>query len=360
MTPEALWSDTGPIPVAAQGSHSPTTALSDDTLHLVWARAKTLYHAYFDGETWSEPARIASGEHPALVTAPDGDLHCVFANQFLGNYEIYHVAWVDKRWTLPQNVSRTSGYSTHPVLAIARDGVLHVAWTDMTPGEAVIYHATHTSVGWINGPIPNGRGSMPTITITANEDVYVAWQDRLAATNRYEVFCGINSGGIWQLPEIVSDSPRSHAVAPQLTATSQGHCYIVWQEERNGMYHIRYAARGAGGWAEPEQISSMESDCRLPRVATNPDGFPQALWLAGRTPTHRARPADPTVAWWTAELVPLNCDNPIDLAPTIDHAGRLHVIACVLNTNYNCQLTYVQRQPLPKQTVFVPVVERDV
>ena len=187
MANDNPWSAATLVPDAGADSREPALAVIGDTLHLAWNRNKTLYHAVFDGNVWSAPVRIASGEQPALAVTPDGRLHCLFTHKFIGNYEVYHVFLQGGRWSLPEPVSRTPGISTDPAVAVAPDGSLHAAWADTTPGESTIYYGTLDGLFWTSSPIPSGRGALPTIAITSTGDIHVAWQDRTGAAGRYDI-----------------------------------------------------------------------------------------------------------------------------------------------------------------------------
>ena len=118
MANDNPWSALTPVPGAGTDSREPALAVIGDTLHLAWSRSRTLYHATFDGKTWSAPVRIASGEQPALAVTPDGRLHCLFTHKFIGNDEVYYTTLAGSQWSLPEPVSRTPGVSTNPAIAV--------------------------------------------------------------------------------------------------------------------------------------------------------------------------------------------------------------------------------------------------
>ena len=93
------------------------------------------------GKPWGPARRIAYGMSPTLALDSEGRLHALFANQFLGNYEIYEIRLTDTVWSLPVNISHTSGLSAYPVLAAGADGALDAAWMDNSPGYWTIYVA---------------------------------------------------------------------------------------------------------------------------------------------------------------------------------------------------------------------------
>jgi hypothetical protein len=338
------------------GSRSPALATLGEIPHLVWTQEGVLYHASRTAEGWSAPVRVASGHQSALAAAADGRLHCLFVHQFMGNAEIYHVAWNGVQWTLPQPVSRTSGASANPTLAVAPDGSLHAVWTDNTPGYATIYHGCYAEAQWSSLPIPNARGAMPALAITPNGDLYAAWQGRLDEGGRYDIFCAVRHGTSWGLPEDVSDSPEQHSIFASLATNVQGGCHLVWQEEQEGLYHIRHSDRRPGGWANPVVISSSDEDCRLPRIAAIRQGFLEVIWQEGEVLRHRVRPPDYETTWWAPEDASVECQGLGSLALAISPTGRVHVAWSGPDESGAPQLYYVQRAPLFKFSGFVPMV----
>ena len=232
MAPKGPWSMSMVLEVATAESREPALAILGETPHLVWNHNGQLYHAWRNTEGWSQATPVAIGEQPALAVAQDGQLHCLFVNQFAENFEIYHAWWDGARWSLPINVSRTSGASTQPVLAIGVNGSLHAAWADTTPGYSVVYYGTRDSFFWSNRPVPSGRGAAPTIATTPDGAIFIAWQDRRSDTGNYDVFCSTYRDDTWYPPQSVSDNAGANSLSPKLAATTQGDVHLIWQEER--------------------------------------------------------------------------------------------------------------------------------
>ena len=122
--PAPAQSDTGtspwisPTAVATGLSDAvrPSLAFTRDGVeHAVWQTDGQIYYAaQMPGQRWDPPRRIASGMSPALVVDDLGHLHALFVNQFMGNYEIYDITLANGNWSLPVNVSHTSGFSAFP------------------------------------------------------------------------------------------------------------------------------------------------------------------------------------------------------------------------------------------------------
>ena len=121
----------------SEGEESRAPSLAVDSagvVHVVWEEGRYLYHSYCQSETWSVKRRVATGEQPAIAVDRNNVMHLVFMNEFRGNYEIYYCQWAGSSWSLPRNVSSTSGVSANPDIAIDSHNTVYVTWTDNSPG----------------------------------------------------------------------------------------------------------------------------------------------------------------------------------------------------------------------------------
>jgi hypothetical protein len=363
--PENPWSIPDPFPQTTPGDGEPALVTAGERLHLVWAHNQMLYHAYHTEDTgWSSPVQIAMGAAPALAVGaagslPADSLHCVFQNEFAGNSEIYYAAWDGTSWSLPINISHTSGASSGPALAAGPNGALYAAWTDTTSGEAVVYYAQRGENLWTSLPVPGGRGTLPALAVVPNGDLYVAWQDWRDETQRYDIFCAarLTAGEQWRAPEAVSDSLQAHSINPCLAATPRGTCHIVWQEEHEGIYQICYSDRRPNGWSAPVVVSAPDADCRSPRLASNTLGYLELVWLEGALLRHAVRPPDFDAPWWATETVATDCAALHELSLAISHAGKPHLTWSAGPADAG-QLYYAERQPLFKHTVVLPIITK--
>jgi hypothetical protein len=327
MAFDRFWTPNEPVPSVPSDNYQPALVVVGDALHLVWSSNRVLYHIVRSANAWSSPVRIAAGEQPSLAATPDGQLHCVFANPFVGNWEIYHVAFECGGWSLPKPVSRTSGVSIQPALAAAVDGSLHAVWADNTPGDSVVYHGTlEADAMWSSAPIPSGRGCLPTIAATGAGDICVAWQDRTVKTETFDVYCSLLHERKWSLPDMVSDSAAVHSVKPWLAATLQGGVHLVWLEEKASLYSVRHSDRRMNGWSQPVAVSTGSQDCRQARIVANPQSFLQVVWLEGNALHHRVRPPDYDTPWWIPQTAEGIYRELSDLSAAIDPTGKLHVV----------------------------------
>jgi hypothetical protein len=270
-------------------SRFPALAVSADQIHVVWEENGRVQHRFRDQSGWSVVRSVATGEQPAIAMDAAGMLHLILVNEFGDNYEVYHCRWNGTAWTLPRNVSNTSGVSSAPSLAIAADGTLHVVWADNTPGYSVIYHAWWDGRYWINAPIPNALGGAPAVAVSPDGTVHVVWQDRDTPASPYDIYHSQQSLDTWTLPENLSDTQTEPSTVPDVSAGSSDRVHVVWQEKIGGHYTVCYTAGHSGSWSQPESVSTTQSDAYLPCVSAGTEEVLYSGWDDGTSILCRRR-----------------------------------------------------------------------
>jgi hypothetical protein len=359
MPVDPNWSPVEDLSFVPTNSEQIAVAAAAGVCHLAWVQGKVIYHARQVEGAWTAAVKVAAGEQPSLAAAVEGNLYCAYANWFLGSRNIYVAAFLGDKWNLPVLVSRTTGESSDPALGAGPDGGLHLAWADTTPGYSAIYYGHFDGQNWPHGPIPNGKGSRPTVAANGTA-VHVAWQDRPAGSEAgaFDVFASrLGSGSEWTLPDMVSDTRETHSLLPRIAVNAQGMCHLVWQEEREGLYVIRHADLWPEGWALPVDVSDPAQDARLAFALPNRLGQFQLVWSEGNLLMHRVRPGEPMADWRPAEVACDACAGLSELAATISDKGELHAVF-TRYTNGERHAFYVRRKAIDRQKVFLPIVGR--
>jgi len=306
-------------------SRFPVLAVSSDQVHVVWEENGRIYHRFSHNSAWSAVRGVATGEQPVIAMDGAGTLHLILVNEFGGNYEIYHCRWNGAAWSLPRNVSNTSGVSSAPSLAIAADGTLHVVWADNTPGYNVIYHALWDGRYWINAPIPNALGGAPAVAVSPDGAAHVVWQDRDTPTAPYDIYHSEWRSGAWTLPEDLSETQNEPSIIPDVTSDSSNRVHVVWQERINGQYAIYYAVGRTGSWSQPESASDAESDAYLPCVSVGTGNVLYAGWDESTSVLYRQR----SPGGFSESPVIVVASDPAgvsDVRLALDGGGRLHAV----------------------------------
>lgn len=292
------WADPVAITTGLAQAARPVLAYTPDGVgHAVWESDGKLYCAtQAPGGQWSTARRIAYGMSPVLVVDEDGELHALFTNKFMGNYEIYHISLVGGAWSLPVNVSHTSGLSAYPALAAGHDHELFAAWMDNSPGYWTIYVGTWNGEYWSSQPVPNARGQAPALSTSTGGIVYLAWQDRVPTpdnpTGTFEIFLSEFGGADWSLPVNVSDSPNTESIGTSLATTADELAQLTWVE---GDHEVRYCYGHRLSWSLPQTVASVASVARGARIAAERGTLLHIAWDEGDSVrAAAAAPASPT------------------------------------------------------------------
>ena len=254
-------------------------------LHVVWENQGRLYHMWrnANGE-WSPPEAIFWGVTPSVALDTFGRLHLVFAQQVRDNFEIYYAMFDGQRWTLPRNISHTSGQSYSPYITIAPDGTLYVVWNDTTPGRNVIYSAQWQAPVWTNAPVLQAWGKAPSLYVGPSLEAHLLWQGN-SLLQALDIFHLLRRANGWDLPQNLSDTPGTDSLNVQGVLDYSGTLHVIWQEESPRGYRVFYTMGKDLGWLWPEALS--DAGVVDSGISTSERGtFVHVWWGDG-------------VTWWT-------------------------------------------------------------
>ena len=276
---------------------------------------------------WSTPTDFFLGEEPDLAVGPDGQVHLVYANRFLGNYEIYHAVWTGSGWSAAENVSQTSGPSTQPAIAVKSDNSLFVVWTDSTEGFNRIYSAWRAGGVWNTYFVPHSSGgTAPDVTVGEGDRVWVTWQ--VLDDDRYEVYAtfgdGRNNWNPWGAMNL-STSRDTDSIRPQLAGIRDKGAFIVWQENI-GAGEVYYADNLEYGdyWSEPINLSQNTTRSEQPSIAVSTVGDVHVIWNEDSQLLHRYRISlSPT--WSSSDAID-NAPNANEVTLAVAPNRSLHVL----------------------------------
>jgi len=356
--PVAIWSELGSLSSSTADSRSPTVASAlDGTVHVLWEEGEEIYHSYRSDDFWSTPLRVATGERPSLVVDDEGTPHVLFANEFGGNWEVYYVSWRYDVWSLPRNVSHTSGASGPPRIALAPDGTLHGVWADTTPGYSVIYYARQMGSYWVNNQIPSARGSVPALAVDRQGRVHVTWQAQDTPFSVFDVYYTRWDGSDWSLPENISVNEESHSAICSLATDTEGTAYLVWEEQVEGLWQVVHSYGQVGYWSVPANISHSGEECHLPRIVVTPQDYLHVIWNEGQA-LHSCRKGAKSSDWFPNEVVTSNSLGVEDVAVAASPGGGLHAVWEGRVAGGLRDIFHGERPPALRHEVFVPLTMR--
>lgn len=353
----SAWQPPVNISNTPEESRMPAVAVdSQGTIHVVWEEGRYIYHTYWHNGSWSFPWRVFVGEQPVIAVDHNDVLYLLYVNEFRGNYEIYFCQWTGSRWTLPQNVSNTSGVSAIPDLAIDSFNTLHAVWTDNSPGYNIIYYGRWTGTFWINGPIPHARGSVPALAIGGDDLIHVVWQDRDSLEDPYEIYHSQWDGVSWSLPENLSDSPN-HSTIPDIAVDKNGIAHVTWEERIGDQDQIYYCGNRSLLWTIPEMLSEGSGDSYLPSVAVDGNGFLHVAWDQANQLAYRWR-SSLRSPWTAKSRVAENEAGIADVALFAESGDRLHAVWAERMSGDNWDIFYSSQDSVFGHRLPLPLILR--
>jgi hypothetical protein len=346
-------------------SSPPTLLLSANrAAHLVYESNGFIYHSEQpQGGSWGDPKKLAKGLAPTAIFDASGTLHVTYASSFLGSSDIYHVMLKPgSQWTLPKQVSSTSGASNAPALAADSKGGVYVAWTDHTSGAWMVHSGQYDGKFWINYPVPNARGSSPSLAVLRDGNLFLAWHDRVPtpadAVGVLNIFGSEQSAAGWYLPVNISDnatySPRSESKDPSLVAAPDGNAHLAWVD---GDQQPRYDFGRGRYWPAPVNMGPQQALASGLTLRLGADNTLFATWDDQDSPLLTSAPLGAQV-WPAAEPLPGAAGSAHGASLAL--SGRGMAVAWVQDTTQSSKAIYEARSGLAGAMLrtWIPFAER--
>ena len=270
-------------------------------IHIVWEEGDQIYHSYRASVSWSQPIAVATGERPAVAVSRDGTAHLTFTNGFGGRLNVYHCQWNGTVWSLPRNVSNTTGGSSNPDIAVTSAGIPHVVWVDYTPGQPVIYHGVWNGWDWTTFPVLSGEGTVPSIAIKNDDVPCVIWQVEEPDGFR-DIYYVERDGASWSWAQNISDTPGVHSTSCKFVVGHSDLIRFAWQEQTASSSQIYYCSGSLWQWGIPKRVSREDQNAWLPDIAVDSQDGCHVIWDETVRVTYR-RLEQAASAWSEAKTI---------------------------------------------------------
>ena len=257
----------------SSGSYYPRIAASGLNIHVVWmdlrdGNDEIYYKRSTDGGlSWGTDTRLtddADDSRRPCISVSGSVVHVVWHDTRDGNYEIYYKRSTDGglSWETDTQLTDDDGYSYSSSIAASETNV-HVVWNDSRDGNGEIYYKRS-----IDGGINWGEETrltnaeltsfFPSIAVSG-EDVHVVWndwRDGYAAEIYYKR--SLDEGMSWEEDMRLTYDDWGNSIIPSI-AVSNPVMHVVWEDNREGNYHIYYKRSEDGGenWGEDTLISGI-------------------------------------------------------------------------------------------------------
>lgn len=174
-------------------------ATKNDRVYVVWTEydGQLWFSRSADGgKTFSRATQLANSERakpargPALALAPDGALYLAWTVGDDNSADIRVMKSTDggKKFSEPEVVAYSNGYSDAPKLAVDTSGTLHIVYAESSGGPFDRYHIRYTRstdgaqtfepARDISTPLARGASGagFPSLDLDARDNLYVVWE----------------------------------------------------------------------------------------------------------------------------------------------------------------------------------------
>jgi hypothetical protein len=274
------------------------------SVHVIWCQTTPLegtlweqvYHAHWNGESWSNPNDIVPYSldivRNAIATDLAGNVHLIFGGSVYDrNFGLYYrkapagEAWSAAAWSTPHRINQ--GISYMGDIALDSQGGIHVIYDDTLhyadedePAMADIYYRHSTDGGRIwSAPInlypgPLTGSARPQMEIDSKDVIHVTldegW-DRLSGKGEpaYSVYTSSADGGETWTPTTVITYPDSTVAQLTVGSNGQGGVMLVWRAASRDELFYQWSTDNGHSWGAPSTI---------PRVFARPWSNPFGMY----------------------------------------------------------------------------------
>jgi len=295
--------------LAIDASGNPAVAWNNDT-----AGIGEIYFRRWNGSSWIElagsgtsggiSANVGDSTFPRLALDAQSNPVVTWTDKTNGNYQIYLRRWNGSSWVelggsaTGSGISGTTGTASAPSIALDPSGNPVVAWFDNSSGNYEIYVRRWNGTSWIElagsgtaGGISANAGdsSYPCLTLDANGNPVVAWNDDTPSTGLAEIYLKRWNGSAWvELGGSATSggiSANSGNSANAVVAlASNGDPVVAWSDPSSGNEEIYLKRWDGSNWIElgasasSGGISNNAGASKYPSIVIDAGGNPAVAW----------------------------------------------------------------------------------
>lgn len=257
---------------------------SNGRVHIVWmdgeegihSETTNLVHSYWNGDVWSAPATIATGNYhelPSLAADTSGNVYLVWnADTNPDAWQIYYSKYNGTSWSSALAISGANPSDTawDAKIAIDSSGNPNVAYTFIPAGVGCncryIYYTNYNGASWSAPVSLSQAGALdyyPAIAADSTGKVHVVWRNvGPAAINPYQIRHRVWNGSSWSSETSISNIfIENQESTPRIAVDKNNNAHVVWQEGdiRLGPLSVMYSKWSGTSWSSPFTVSSTSN-----------------------------------------------------------------------------------------------------
>jgi len=240
------------------------------------------------GATFSVPRNLSNSSGwsfgPRLLVDSHGGINVVWVDPTPGNQDIFFTRSTDggQTFSIPQNLSNDPADSGNPQMAADSSGNISVVWENDDVTNGVLF--THSTDGsTFSAPVnlaTNPTGSFgPQIAVGADGSINVAWEDDFNFQSDISFSRSTDKGATFSTPKNLSSNSGNSFVA-QIAVDPSGNINVVWMDNSPGNYAIlssRSSDQGAS-FSGAKNLSNAQGDSGNPQIGVDANGGTYVTW----------------------------------------------------------------------------------
>ncbi|GJQ59530.1 MAG: tandem-95 repeat protein [Candidatus Scalindua sp. AMX11] len=288
------------------------------------------------GATWQTSAiRLDTGDapgangslYPEISSDESGHVYVSWTDYRNGkggiyfNYSAdYGVTWQENDIRLDTGVALGA---RNPEISSDGNGHVYVTWSDSRAGNSDIFFNSSSDYGetWQASAIrldavgDAATTSDPEISSDGSGHVYVVWVDdrnaRGARARNKEIYFNYSDdyGETWQENDIRIGTGRARRSSLEISSSGNGHVYVVWKDERNGVddIYFNHSADYGVTWRESDirlDTTKSHGSSRRPRISSDGNGRVYVTWYSlGKSHIYVDYSDDYGVTWQKRDII---------------------------------------------------------
>jgi hypothetical protein len=244
------------------------------------------------GATFSVPRNLSNSSGwsfgPRLLVDSHGGINVVWMDPTPGNQDIFFSHSTDggTTFSIPRNLSNDAADSGNPQLAADGNGNISVVWESDNIRYGVLF--SHSTDGGATFSTPvnlattntSGNGSFgPQIAVGVEGSINVSWEDDFNFQSDISFSRSTDKGATFSTPKNLSNN-SGLSFSAQIAVDLSGNVNVVWMDDTPGKYDIlfsRSADQGAS-FSSPKNLSNIPGDAGNAQIGVDANGATYVTW----------------------------------------------------------------------------------
>ncbi|MCU1243019.1 MAG: hypothetical protein JWO71_3745 [Candidatus Acidoferrum typicum] len=223
---------------------------------------------------------------PQVAVDAVGNIYAVWEDDTVNNSNILFSRSTDggATFSVPRNLSNSSGWSFGPRLLVDSHGGINVVWVDPTPGNQDIFFS-HSTDGGATFSIPQNlsndapNSGSPQMAVDASGNICVVWESDDITFG--VPFSHSTDGGATFSKPINLATISTGSYGPQIAVGVDGSINVAWEDDFNFQSDISFSRSTDKGatFSTPKNLSSNAGNSFAAQITGDPNGNIDVVWM---------------------------------------------------------------------------------